>query len=174
MGGGDSKYRCLLRIVTWLIARGNKRIELMGRYVIGEVNVDGYERYAAVKGVEDGKKLIVHFLEYDEYIESSVESKKRRIGDILEGEIAIGLVSVDKKVNAELMHRQLIPISSHIEAVVQVYRALDDYSVLAFSSLAEDKILVEFEHRVNYQNGDMVYLEGSLEFNLIFNEGIRL
>ncbi len=59
----------------------------MGRYVIGEVNVDGYERYAAVKGVEDGKKLIVHFLEYDEYIESSVESKKRRIGDILEGEI---------------------------------------------------------------------------------------
>ena len=44
--------------------------------------------------MEDGKKLIVHFLEYDEYIESSVESKKRRIGDILEGEIAIGLVEI--------------------------------------------------------------------------------
>ncbi len=110
--------------------------------------------------------FVVHFLEYDEYLEDNEKSKKRDVGDIMEGEMAIGLVAVDKEVNATLMHKQLIPGSSHIEAIVRICKIVDDYSVFASSSLVNGLILIEFEHRVNYRKGDVIYLEGSLEMNL--------
>lgn len=134
-------------------------------YVISELKADGYERYATVKSVEDEISFIVHFLEFDEYLENNTQSQKRSVGDVLEGEMFIGFVVVDKEVDAALMHRQFIPGSSHIEAIVQVHKIIDDYSVLAYSSLVNEKILVEFEYKVNYQKGDVIYLEGSLEMN---------
>lgn len=136
------------------------------KYVISDMNVDGYERFVTIKNKENDISFVVHFLEYDEYIQNNEKSKKRDVGDILEGEMAIGLVVVDKEVNATLMHRQLISGSSHIEAIVQVHKIIDDYSVLASSSLVNALILIEFEHKVNYRKGDVIYLEGSLEMNL--------
>ena len=42
----------------------------MGSYVISEIYSDGYERFAMIEDVEKNIKVNVHFLEYDEYLES--------------------------------------------------------------------------------------------------------
>lgn len=136
---------------------------LTGIYV-----VDGYERFAGIKRMDAySEQFIAHFLEYDEYLEGSTVSRKRREGDVLEGKLFIDLVTGERKTEEELMHRQPIQLSSHIEAVVQVCQVVDNYSVLAMSTVAEDQILVEFEHAVDYKSGDRIYLEGSLELEII-------
>lgn len=84
----------------------------------------------------------------------------------MEGKLLIDLVTGERKTEGELMHRQPIQRSSHIEAVVQVCQVVDNYSVLAMSTVAEDQILVEFEQAVDYKSGDRIYLEGSLELKI--------
>lgn len=129
--------------------------------------VDGYERFAGIKRMDAcSERFTVHFLEYDEYLEDSMVSRKRREGDVLEGKLFIELVQGEKKTEDELMHRQPIQLSSHIEAIVQVCERVDNCSVLAMSTLAEEQILVEFEYAVNYKRGERIYLEGSLELRI--------
>lgn len=46
----------------------------MGNYVINEIYSDGYERFAIIEDIGKHIKINVHFLEYDEYLESSENS----------------------------------------------------------------------------------------------------
>lgn len=135
----------------------------MEKYIIGEIYADGYERIAIVKGINYDAKFVVHFLEYDEYLEKDETSLKRKTGDILEGDISINLVNISKRVDKDFMHRQAIKNSSHIEAIVEVAEIIDGYSIYAFSSVSNDKILIEFEDSVDYRKGDRIFIEGSLE-----------
>lgn len=133
----------------------------------GIYKVDGYERFAGIKRTDAcSEQFTVHFLEYDEYLEDSMVSQKRREGDVLEGKLYIDLVPRERKTEEELMHRQPIQRSPHIEAIVQVCEIADNYSVLAMSTLAEQQILVEFEQAVDYKRGERIYLEGSLELKI--------
>ena len=50
----------------------------MGNYVINEIYSDGYERFAIIEDIGKHIKINVHFLEYDEYLESSENSQKWR------------------------------------------------------------------------------------------------
>lgn len=137
------------------------------KYIINELYANGYERYALIEKIDNSTKFTVYFLEYDEYIASGEASQKRKAGDILEGEITIDLVTASKKTDEEIMYRQTIPKSSHIEAIVQVHQIIDDYSAYVISSIIDDTILVEFEHAVDYIKGDKIYIEGSLEMRKI-------
>lgn len=141
----------------------------MKKYVINAIYVEGYERIALIERIDNGEKFTVHFLEYDEYLDSGGESTKRKVGDVLEGDISIDLVSISRNMDKEIMHQQTIEKSSHIEAIVEVFQVIDDYSIYAFSSISNDKILVEFEDMVNYCENDIVFIEGSLEMNEIEN-----
>lgn len=137
----------------------------MKEYIIKEIYADGYERIAKLETIDSGEKFTVHFLEYDEYLENGQESEKKKIGDIIEGDISIDLVTVNRKIDVGVMHRQVIGNSPHIEAVVEVSRIVDNYSVYAFSSISTDEVLVEFESEVDYKDGDRVFIEGSLEIS---------
>lgn len=139
----------------------------MKKYIIKEIYADGYERFAVITGINSDNQFTVHFMEYDEYIENGRVPRKRKAGDALQGELFIDLVTIDKKMDKELLHRQAIQNSSHIEAVVQVDQVKDDFCLYAFSSIIDDKILVEFEHEVDCRPGDRVYIEGSLEMSLV-------
>lgn len=141
----------------------------MGKYIINEIYADGYERIANIMSLDCYSNYTVHFLECDEYIEKDIELEKRKVKDVLEGEMSIELVVVDEEVDNEIMHKQTIPKSSHIEAVVQVCQVIDEYSVYANSSISKNKILVEFEHVIDYEEGDKIFIKGSLEMNLIVN-----
>lgn len=138
----------------------------MKKYVINEIYTDGYERFAVIQ--ESGKdvNLNVHFIEYVEFIENRAESSKKKKGDILEGDLSIELVSSSQKVDKELSYYQKIQKSSHIEAVVEVVRVIDEYSLYALSSILEDSILIEFESAVDYKLGDRILIIGSLEFSI--------
>lgn len=141
----------------------------MEKYVINEIYPDGYERIAIITSLDCTTNYTVHFLEYDEYIENIAELQKRKAGDLLEGEISVELVSDAEKVDNEIRHKQTIPKSSHIEAVVQVCQVINEYSVYVNSSISAGRILVDFEHAVDYQEGDIIFIKGSLEMNVIEN-----
>lgn len=133
------------------------------KYIIKKIYSDGYERIALVKGNVGDINLSVHFFEYDEYLEPDEESKKKKIGDLLEGDLFIGLVTYTQKVDKELFHCQEILNSPHIEAIVEVSKIVDEYAVYAVSSILETEILIEFESVVDYKVGDKISVIGSLE-----------
>ena len=149
----------------------------MKKYMINEIHSDGYERFATIEEIGQGVKINVHFLEYDEYLENSEESRKKKKGDILEGDISIEQVTFSQKVDEELGHHQRIQKSPHIEAIIEVAQIIDEYSIYAFASLLDENVLIEFENAVNYKVGERISVIGSLDlrgsedqFN-IFNHG---
>ena len=139
----------------------------MGNYVINEIYSDGYERFAIIEDVKKNIKINVHFLEYDEYLESGEKSQKKKKGDILDGDISIQLITFSRKVdvNETLIYFQKIQKSPHIKAVVEVTQIIDKYSIYALSTVSDNNILVEFENAVSYKAGDRVLVIGSLEMN---------
>jgi len=138
----------------------------MKKYVINEIHSDGYERFAIIEEIGQDVKLNLHFLEYDEYLENSEESRKRKNGDILEGDISIELVTFSQKVDKDLSHHQIIQKSPHIEAIVEVVQIIDEYSIYALSSILDDNILIEFESAVDYKVGERILIIGSLEMSV--------
>ena len=139
----------------------------MGNYVINKIYSDGYERFAIIEDVGKYIKINVHFLEYDEYLESSENSQKRTNGDILDGDLSIQLITFSRKVDVKetLIHFQKIQNSPHIEAVIEATQIIDEYSMYALSTVSDSNILVEFENTVSYKVGDRVLVIGSLELN---------
>ena len=108
---------------------------------INNIYVDGWERF--VEGnTPDNRNITVHFLEYSEYITQSFITKDK------------------------LMYIQPIKESSHIRAIIEVENVEDDYSIYARTNICDKNILVEFERKVQYNIGDRLYLEGSLEIDL--------
>lgn len=61
-----------------------------------------------------------------------------------------------------MYHRQPIPQSPHIEAIVKIKQIINEYTAFVDSSI-HTKMLVEFEHIISYNEGDFVYIEGELE-----------
>ena len=137
----------------------------MGSYVISEIYSDGYERFAMIEDVEKNIKVNVHFLEYDEYLESGEKSQKKKKGDTLDGDISIQLVTFSRKADKALIHRQKIQKSPHIEAIIEVEQIIDEYSIYALSTISDRDILIEFENAVSYKVGERDLVIGSLELN---------
>lgn len=48
----------------------------MDKFIIDKIWADGYERIALIRLLDDDKKCIVHFIEYDEYVDSDGIIKK--------------------------------------------------------------------------------------------------
>lgn len=134
----------------------------MKSYIINAIRSDGYERFATIRELEHATTLVVQFWEYDEYLENGEESRKKKIGDLLEGNLSIELVTKSKKTDKELFYHQGIINSPYIEAIVEVFQNVDEYSLYAISSIIDDKILVEFESAVDYKVGDRILLDGEL------------
>ena len=145
-------------------SKGNK----VGNYNINEIYSDGYERFAIIEDTKKGIKINVHFLEYDEYLESGEKSQKKKKGDTLDGDISIQLVTFSQKVDEARVHHQEIQKSSHIKAIIEVTQIIDEYSIYALSTISDSDILVEFENAVSYKVGDRVFVIGSLELSEIF------
>ena len=139
----------------------------MKKYIINEIYSDGYERFAMIEEIGKDVKINVHFLEYDEYLENSEESQKKKKGDILEGDISIELVTFSQKADKDLIHHQEIQKSPYVEAIIKVVQIIDEYSLYALSSISGNNVLIEFENAVSYKAGERVLVVGSLELNEI-------
>ena len=130
--------------------------------IIQNIISDGYERFLVVNTIEN-KKLIVHYIEYSEYLNDNEKTKIRNVGDILSAEIRIDLVSNSYITNRKLDFFQEIDNSSSIKAIIEVKEVIDEYTVFAKTSLCNEVMLIEFENKITYQQNDRVYIEGSLE-----------
>ena len=65
----------------------------------------------------------------------------------------------------KISYEQPIKNSSYIEATVEVYRVIDEYSIYVKSDISDRKILIDFESRISYNKGDMIYVEGELKID---------
>lgn len=139
----------------------------MKRYIINEIQSDGYERFAIIEKIGQNIKINVHFFEYDEYLENGEQSRKKKKGDVLEGNLSIELVTFSQRVEEELYYNQNIQSSPHINAIIEVTEIIDEYSLYAFSSILNDNIVIEFESAIDYKVGEHVFVTGSLELGEI-------
>ena len=158
----------------------------MKRYLIKEILIaDTYERIALVKRLSDDKEIFVYFLSHDDFVTDIKEIKSIKKGDILEGRLLIDFVCKSMKINNKkneqsthsfyfkssvnksnkISYEQPIKNSSYIEAIVEVYRVIDEYSIYVKSDISDRKILIDFESRVSYNKGDMIYVEGELKID---------
>ena len=161
----------------------------MKRYLIKEILLaDTYERIALVKRLSDNKEIFVYFLSHDDYVTDIKEIKSIKKGDILEGRLLIDFVCESMKINNKkneqsshcshsfyfkssvnksnkISYEQPIKNSSYIEAIVEVYRVIDEYSIYVKSNISDRKILIDFESKVSYDKGDMIYVEGELKID---------
>lgn len=136
----------------------------MMKLEIKNIYADGYERFAEVETLDE-KNITVHFIEYNEYLNQKEKSKLKKIGDVLDSNIRIDLVSNSYIDKDELMYSQSFEKSSHIIAVIEVVEVVDDYSLYAKTSICDERILIEFEDKMSYHSEDRVYVEGSLEID---------
>lgn len=132
-----------------------------------EICADGYERTAVLNCTGNIKN--VHFLEYDEYFSGGDRHLKRQIGDVLKGRAYIGNICTDRITEEGLMHFQPFKMSPHINAVVEVVGIIDRYTAYVRTTVSEDIIQAEFEHIIPYNAGDKIYIEGSLELDVLQN-----
>lgn len=158
----------------------------MKRYLIKEILIaDTYERTALVKRLSDDKEIFVYFLSHDDFVTDIKEIKSIKKGDILEGRLLIDFVCKSMKINNKkneqssrsfhfkslvnksnkISYEQPIKNSSYIEAIVEVYRVIDEYSIYVKSDISDRKILIDFESRISYNKGDMIYVEGELKID---------
>ena len=138
----------------------------MNKYLIHEIVSDGYERFAVIKRISDYAQFNVHFIEYSEYLENGEQSKIKKVGDIIQGDFSIELVTKNKIVNQELFYIQRIPQSPNIEAVVEITQIISEDSVYALSSISNENLWIGFEGPVNYTLGDRVFIVGTLEIDI--------
>ena len=130
--------------------------------VIQNIITDGYERFVVVNTINN-KNLIVHYIEYSEFLEDNEKTALKNIGDIIVSDIKIDLVSNSYITNKKLGFIQEFENSPNIKAIIEVKEVVDEYTIYAQSSLCDESILIEFENKMLYKKYDRVYIEGSLE-----------
>ena len=135
------------------------------KYLLQSLQTDGYERLAVMRRMSDQALLQVSFGEWDEYLDNGAPSVKRKPGDTLTGHLSVGLVCDSETVSRPLSHRQPVPQSPHVEAVVEIFQIMADDAVLAASSLQEEAILIAFESAVHYAVGERILIQGELKWN---------
>ena len=140
---------------------------IMKSFKIKELYGDGYERWSKVEGSVSKELICVHFIEYDEYLENSSDSKKRRKDDIINGKLKIELVTHYKFENSDKYgFVQPINKSSHIIAIGIVKEIEDSDSIMCSIQGLGDDIIIEFEDDVEIEIGAKIEIKGSLELEL--------
>lgn len=139
----------------------------MNSFRLEEIHGNGYERWAKVTSWSSNVENLVHFFEYDEYLENGDTTSKRRKGDIIKGTLKIDLVSKYKLVddiNSGFV--QSIDNSSNISAIGKIKEIEDsDILICSINNLGED-IIVEFENDINIKAGENIEINGSLELEI--------
>ncbi|GIP30228.1 hypothetical protein J23TS9_53580 [Paenibacillus sp. J23TS9] len=137
---------------------------------IEKIIADGYERliYIHVKNIQ--KKLWVHLIQHEEYLEGGEQSKFLNIGQSVTMDIGIDLVHDYSVVHilseATGEFSQPIHESSHITAAATVRGIEDDYTLICDIENLGRNILVEFEEKIVVKKEDTLTIKGNLKAEL--------
>ena len=138
----------------------------MEKFIIKKIEADFDERWLRVKKIDDGKEFGIYFMEFSEdvFMMNNI-SMKRKVGDIIEGNLFISWITEFERTNKELMYVQKNEYSG-IDAVVEITEVINEFTYYAKNSIVDRDIILDMEKDTDLKKGDRIYIEGSLQIEL--------
>ena len=138
----------------------------MEKFIIKKIEADFDERWLRVKKIDDGKEFSIYFMEFSEdvFMMNNI-SMKRKVGDIIEGNLFISWIIEFEKTNEELMYVQKNEYDG-IDAVVEITEVINEFTYYAKNSIVDRDIILDMEKDMDLKKGDRIYIEGSLQIEL--------
>lgn len=138
----------------------------MEKFIIKKIEADFDERWLRVKKIDDGKEFGIYFMEFSEdvFMMNNI-SMKRKVGDIIEGNLFMAWITEFEKTNEELMHVQKNEYDG-IDAVVEITEVINEFTYYAKNSIVDRDIILDMEKDMDLKKGDRIYIEGSLQIEL--------
>lgn len=138
----------------------------MEKFIIKKIEADFDERWLRVKKIDDGKEFGIYFMEFSEdvFMMNNI-SMKRKVGDIIEGNLFIAWITEFERTNKELMYVQKNEYSG-IDAVVEITEVINEFTYYAKNSIVDRDIILDMEKDMDLKKGDRIYIEGSLQIEL--------
>ena len=138
----------------------------MENFIIKKIEADFYERWLMVKKIDAGKEFGIYFMEFSEdvFMMNNI-SMKRKVGDIIEGNLFIACITEFERTNEELMYVQKNEYSG-IDAVVEITEVINEFTYYAKNSIVDRDIILDMEKDMDLKKGDRIYIEGSLQIEL--------
>jgi len=138
----------------------------MEKFIIKKIEADFDERWLRVKKIDDGKGFGIYFMEFSEdvFMMNNI-SMKRKVGDIIEGNLFIAWITEFERTNEELMYVQKNEYSG-IDAVVEITEVINEFTYYAKNSIVDRDIILDMEKDMDLKKGDRIYIEGSLQIEL--------
>ena len=138
----------------------------MEKFIIKKIEADFDERWLRVKKIDDGKEFGIYFVEFSEdvFMMNNI-SIKRKVGDIIEGNLFIAWITEFERTNKELMYVQKNEYSG-IDAVVEITEVINEFTYYAKNSIVDRDIILDMEKDMDLKKGDRIYIKGSLQIEL--------
>ena len=138
----------------------------MEKFIIKKIEADFDERWLRVKKIDDGKEFGIYFMEFSEdvFMMNNI-SMKRKVGDIIEGNLFIAWITEFERTDEELMYVQKNEYSG-IDAVVEITEVINEFTYYAKNSIVDRDIILDMEKDMDLKKGDRIYIEGSLQIEL--------
>ena len=138
----------------------------MEKFIIKKIEADFDERWLRVKKIDDGKEFGIYFMEFSEDVfMMNTISMKRKVGDIIEGNLFIAWITEFERTDKELMYVQKNEYSG-IDAVVEITEVINEFTYYAKNSIVDRDIILDMEKDMDLKKGDRIYIEGSLQIEL--------
>ena len=121
----------------------------MEKFIIKKIEADFDERWLRVKKIDDGKEFGIYFMEFSEdvFMMNNI-SMKRKVGDIIEGNLFIAWITEFERTNKELMYVQKNEYSG-IDAVVEITEVINEFTYYAKNSIVNRDIILDMEKDMN-------------------------
>lgn len=138
----------------------------MEKFIIKKTEADFDERWLRGKKIDDGKEFGIYFMEFSEdvFMMNNI-SMKRKVGDIIEGNLFIAWITEFERTDKELMYVQKNEYSG-IDAVVEITEVINEFTYYAKNSIVDRDIILDMEKDMDLKKGDRIYIEGSLQIEL--------
>ena len=138
----------------------------MEKFIIKKIEADFDERWLRVKKIDDGKEFGIYFMEFSEdvFMMNNI-SMKRKVGDIIEGNLFISWITEFERTDKELMYVQKNEYSG-IDAVVEITEVINEFTYYAKNSIVDRDIILDMQKDMDLKKGDRIYIEGSLQIEL--------
>ena len=138
----------------------------MEKFIIKKIEADFDERWLRVKKIDDGKEFGIYFMEFSEdvFMMNNI-SMKRKVGDIIEGNLFIAWITEFERTDKELMYIQRNEYDG-IATVVEITEVINEFTYYAKNSIVDRDIILDMEKDMDLKKGDRIYIEGSLQIEL--------
>ena len=138
----------------------------MEKFIIKRIEADFDERWLRVKKIDDGKEFGIYFMEFSEdvFMMNNI-SMKRKVGDIIEGNLFIAWITEFERTDKELMYIQRNEYDG-IATVVEITQVVNEFTYYAKNSIVNRDIILKTEKDMDLKERDRIYIEGSLQIEL--------